>query len=826
VKLVQASTGKVLAAPDTPGLSAATLQANDDKDEAQQWQLVADGPHFKVVSLKNRGVLDVALKSKNEGAEIFVFFDHPVDNDHQRWRWEGTGPQRRLVSKLSGLVVDVSEGGKAIQKKADPASRSQLWKAVEVKPVAVLPAPEEKPPPAVEKPKPEEKPAPPAVGQGGEVRRFREHTQQVGAAAYSPDGRLVVSGDVRWFGPEGPAKDAVPSEVLLWDAPTGEVRQRFPVPVTGVLSLAFSPDGRHILAACRDGSIRLWDAQTAKEVQRCAGHQGGANSVCFSPGGKYVLSGGADWKVRIWDAARGTELRCLNGHGSAVEGVAWSPDGRLVASAGWDNTVRLWDVRSGVQIRRFEAANSDLARCVAFSPDGRRLLAGYGAKFAAGKWVLGDDQGLRVWDADKGGELLHLPLQGHIVRSVAFSPDGKRALSGDQDGGLTLWDLEAGKLRFRDTSHGAGLWVMAVAFAPDGSQALSAGGDRSVRLWRWPDMGKVVADKPRPAVEDVEIPAGVLAAHKEMVFAVAVSPDGKYILSGGGGLKDNKYQPGKENLAVLWDVKTEQPKFRLEGHTDSVRAVAFAPGGKKAATAGEDGKICIWDVETGRKLATWTTAGGQRLGAVHGLAFSSDGSKLVSGGAALILWAVATGKGDRFDRQPGFISGVAFSRDGQFVLSGSGDGTVRLWNTATGKELRQIPQGNGSVEAVAWSHDGRSVVTGLAGAREEDSARVWGVVLAVAGNNVSTSVTLLLHLQGHTAGADAVAFSPDDKLVATGSMDGTVRVWDTTWGKEVAQYKHTLGVRGVAFFPDGRRLVGCDDDGKVRVWSLPAAAFP
>jgi WD40 repeat protein len=812
VKLVQASSGKVLTAPDTPGFSAATLQANDDKDEAQQWQLVADGGHFKVVSRKNRGVLDVALKSRDEGAEIFVFFDNPVDNDHQRWSWDGAGPERRLVSKLSGLVLDVSERGKAVQKKADPAARSQLWKVVEVKLVAARPAPEEKPP------------APPPADQGGEVRRFREHTQQVGAAAYSPDGRLVVSGDVRWFGPEGPLKDAGPAQVLLWDAATGDVRQRFPAPVTGVLSLAFAPDGSQILAGCRDGSIRLWDAKTAKEVMRFAGHKGGVISVCFSPGGKYILSGGGDFQARIWAAATGTELRCLNGHGSAVEGVAWSPDGRLVATASWDKTVRLWDVRGGVQIRRFEAANSDLPRCVAFSPDGHRLLAGYGSKLAAGKWVPGDDQGLRLWDADKGTELLHLRLDGHIVRSAAFSPDGTRALSGDQDGGLSLWDLGAGKLLLRDTTHGAGTWVSAVAFAPDGNRALSAGSDQTVRLWHWPNMGKAVADRPRPALEDVEIPEGLLEAHKEMVFAVAVSPDGKYLLSGGGGvLKDNKYQPGKENLAILWDLKTEKPKFRLEGHTDSVRAVAFAPNGKRAATAGEDQKICLWDVETGRKVSTWTTAGGQRPGSVHALAFSPDGRSLVSGGAALTLWNVATGKGDRFERQPGFISGVAFARDGQLVLSGAGDGTTRLWNTATGKELRQIPQGNGSVEAVAWSHDGRSVATGLAGAREEDAARLWGVVVAAAGNSVATSVTLLRHLQGHTAGADAVAFSPDDKLLATGSMDGTVRVWDATWGKEVARYKHTLGVRGVAFFPDGKRLVACDDDGKVRIWPLPAA---
>jgi WD40 repeat protein len=264
-----------------------------------------------------------------------------------------------------------------------------------------------------------------------------------------------------------------------------------------VQCVGISQDGRRALCAGgtmdqKDYAIRLWDLETKTELRRFAGHKNDVLCVAFAPDGQRSLSCSRDKTIRLWDVNTGKERRRFTGV-NYPQSVVFSPDGQYVLVGGWEGALRLWNANSGGESRRFEAPH--YSNCVAFSPDGLKIAAGQGD-------IIREDYTVRVWDVKAGNET-HC-FKGHVspVNRVAFSPDGRRVLSGSNDRTLRLWDLASGREIRVFTGHGRA--VKSVAFLPDGRHFLSAsdgtedvitrlpgsvsrsyafGGDSSIRIW-------------------------------------------------------------------------------------------------------------------------------------------------------------------------------------------------------------------------------------------------------------------------------------------------------------------------------------------------------
>jgi WD40 repeat protein len=584
------------------------------------------------------------------------------------------------------------------------------------------------------------------------------HTAVVRSAAFSPNGKYVISG-------------GDDNTLRLWEVWTGREVRVFEGHSDRVSSVAFGPEGKFVVSASHDQTLRLWEVTTGREVRSFEGHEGTVNSAAYSPDGKYVISGGEDKTVRLWEVSTGTEVRVLKRHDSSVNSVTFTRDGRYALSGSWDGVLQQWEVNTGKRIRAFKGHNLCI-NSVAFSPDGQFALSG------------SDDNTLQLWRTSDGKKLKIFEGHKYQVTSVAYSPDGKYGLSGSHDNTLRLWEMATGKEVRRFKGHMES--IRSVAFSPNGRYALSSSNDESLRLWEVSTGREVMTFK----------------GHRKSIRSVALSPDGKYALWG-----------SDDDTLRLWEVTTGREVRSFTGHEGAVNSVAFSPNGKYVLSGGADKTLRLWEVSTGKETNVFQGHGSS----ISSVAFSPDGKYLLSGGGddTLRLWDLSSGRQVRvFKAFLDPVRSVSFSPDGRFVLSTSNEG-FRMWELSTGKKVKFtggiVQELLGSVTSVAISPDGKHILCGTA----DNQILLWK--LSAGGR----ARLFQRFLRGHTGSVNALTISPDGKYALSGSEDKTLRLWDLSSGSLVrVLVGHTDTVNSIAFSPDDKFAFSGGDDSSARLWSL------
>ncbi len=603
--------------------------------------------------------------------------------------------------------------------------------------------------------------------------RFRRIGQICGVA-WSPDGKRLAT----CAGTFDPQQGLIHCSTTIWSVPDGRLLHTLEGHTEAVLAVAFSPDGQRLATVSGDHTTKVWEVETGKELFTLQEHTDHVRCVAFSPDGKLLATGSDDHNVILWDAATGKRQRTFANHTGMVLHVTFRADGARVASSAsfGDGHVRIWETATGQEVLCLKS-NNEALRGAAFSPDGKRLVS------------VSDAAASPVWDAATGMELFQ--LQGHTswVLAAAWTPDGKQIVTSSHDRSVRIWDAESGReLRQCPGVYGV---PMSLALRSDGKQVAAGLEDGTIHFWSVPD-GRLL---------------GAESSHHGPVRGVAVSPDGQLLASA-----------GQDHVVKLWDLagwKAGQalpPVRTLRRHTAVVWSLAFSPDGKQLASASADNTIALWDVATGQEVRSLA---GQSKGESV-LAFSPDGRSLAAGqeDGQIKVWDAATGQAREPVRGPAFwVRAVAFSPDGRLLASaGATDGTVQVAEVASGRRLHTFRPG-GLPLSVAFSPDGKTVAAGtsLPDAAlhrwDLESGREWPVA------------------RGHTGHVSSLAFQPGGEVLATGSHDGTVRLWTPTaeglrsqvigpgpFGKTVSQ---------VAFTPDGRYLVTANENGTVSVLAVP-----
>ncbi len=420
--------------------------------------------------------------------------------------------------------------------------------------------------------------------------------------------------------------------------------------------------------------------------------------------------------------------------------------------------LQLWNLDTGELVNTF-IGHRDRVTSVAFSPNGKQAVTG--------SW----DNTVIIWDIATGTPLITLEGHSDWVLGVDYSPDGRYVASGAQDATAIVWDALTGEIVRK--FEGFETWVRSILFAP-ASDFLFVAGGTNVTLWH--------------------IATGdLLRTYDQIgnVYKLVMWPTQMSILA------------ASDHYMVQYDISTGKRIHVFEGHKDSVHDVAFAPDGLQMVSVSWDRTVIVWDTIRQEQIETLT---GHTM-EVLGVAFLSDGKRVVSSGGEnrLIEWNLETP--DRIYVDTALVINLAWLPNGTGAVStATWDSSLRLWSLTSPHDIGRFEGHEAQSFGLSVAPDGKHAVSG----GEDTDVIIWKL----------PSSEIERRLLGHERGVAAVAYSPDGTKILSGSGDMNIILWDAATGERLQTFPYSEAVNGLAFLPDGKQFISSSTDKTLTLWDI------
>ncbi len=518
------------------------------------------------------------------------------------------------------------------------------------------------------------------VGERIEIRRIETKSLEFsvpsisgGAATFSPDSRLFAT--------------AIDGKRLdLWEVETKKRIASFIQHTETISALGFSPGGRYLVSADISGMFSVWDTDSKELLYQYTEHKAPVTTVQFSDKDDRFISIDTDGAVMLWDAAANKRLhrystpRVKNYEKSSA---AFSPDGKTFVVSlnkpGDKNYLLLFSTLIGGRPLFSYENNDHEINDIAFRPDGNSLVVSLSSKTIK----IFDIPGRQYVDTF-GGQILK-------ATKTRVSPDGALIATGTVDGHIQLWDAHKKMLKY--SLKGRNHSIEYISFSPDGTYIVVGDNHGAVTVWERNTNNRVFFIK----------------AHKLGAAMAVMSPDNQYLATAST----------KSSIVKLWDVQSNTPTFKFIGHHGDITDIAYSPDGKFIASASKDGTIKLWN--TRNKSLEQSLIGNEKVVGFLSLAFSPDGRFLAAGtdqGSAdhhfIEIWDIHDKKHLRtLKTHDAPITAIRFSKKGEQLVSASKDGTIKVWEVATGEPIHSITTNTKKepVHSVDFTEDGSNILS-------------------------------------------------------------------------------------------------------------------
>ena len=622
------------------------------------------------------------------------------------------------------------------------------------------------------------------------IQYLEGHEAPVHAVGYSPDGKILFSGDTS-------------GTLKMWDRLTGQLLSSGQWHEGAILALAISPDGQQVITAGTGKQIVLSDVAIPRPLLDLTGVPGVPAAIALSRDGATLLTGDESNNVSLWDPVAGRLLRNYGGATAPIVGVGWLPATRSVIGASADGTLREWNVDNaqlagviyatpsasmgvpcvGSQIvlggqdgavRRVVwppkpaqnlSGHSDVVSAVAVSGDNRFVISG------------GYDQVVQVSRLSDGQPVRSLSGQPGRVFSVALSQDGTWAASGTEPGTIQLWKTADGMPGALLAGHTGA--INDLSFHPSKPLVLSAGLDGSVRLW------------------EISPTVSLVRGHSQPVVAVALSRNGQLLVTG-----------SLDKTVRVSTVSDGQPKSAMSDFPQPIQSLALSSSGTVLGVGDLAGDIQIRNIDQGAILSTW----GGHVGGISGLHFLGDGERVVSAGAdgTAKIWTLPFQTPTTVKSTEQAITALVITHDGRTLISAGLDESIRVYSLENRQPIASWKSTTGPITAMAISSDDKTLVTGSATGKWQS----WSFPDAIEKQQQP---------MGHAGAIHSIAIHPQSGELATAGTDGLVKLWK---GDEMPRVLsgHSGPVLAVAFTPDGASVISGGADASVRRWNVSDGA--